>query len=122
MMSGVYFFIGILSFILVSAILSLTLVLLGKGISYSRAESEKTVPYECGELPVVPTKKVKFSANYYGYALAFLIFDVEAALLIPWIASFDEHGMSGLVATAVFLFILLVGLFYAFKSGGLRWE
>lgn len=41
MMSGVYFFIGILSFILVSAILSLTLVLLGKGISYSRAESEK---------------------------------------------------------------------------------
>lgn len=121
-MTGTHFFAGIIIFILTGFTLAFLLLVIAKGISYRREEPEKRIPYECGELPVVPTKKAKFSANYYSYALAFLLFDVEAALLIPWVIAIREANWVGVYAGAVFLFILLVGLFFAFKSGGLRWE
>lgn len=121
-MSGAYFLAGILSFIVAGFALAALLVVIGKGTSYSRSEPEKQVPYECGELPVVPTKNSKFSANYYTYALAFLLFDVEAALLVPWVVSLAKTGVESVIATTVFLAILLFGLFYALKSGGLKWE
>ncbi|MCX7831830.1 MAG: NADH-quinone oxidoreductase subunit A [Actinobacteria bacterium] len=121
-MDGIYFLIGILVFILTGTILAAALVAIGKATSYTRNEPEKTIPYECGELPVVKTKNSKFSANYYSYALAFLIFDVEAALLIPWVMSFKEQSLTGILAATAFLAILVFGLLYAFLSGGLNWE
>jgi len=121
-MSGALFLAGIFTFVVVAFLLAGTLVLLGAGTSYRRQEPEKTVPYECGELPVVPTKKAKFSANYYPFALAFLVFDVEAALLVPWAVLSTSAGMKALVAGAVFLLILLFGLLYIFNQGALRWE
>lgn len=121
-MYGAHFLIGILVFILTGTILAAILVIIGKATSYSRNEPEKAIPYECGELPAIPTKSSKFSANYYSYALAFLIFDVEAALLIPWAISFKEQSFTGLLAVIAFLSILVFGLFYAFLSGGLNWD
>lgn len=121
-MSGSYLFFGILIFAATSFTLGLLLVFIGGLTSYRRSEPEKEVPYECGELPVVETRKVKFPVNYYSFALAFLLFDVEAALLIPWAVSFSSKGWQAFLAAAVFLFILIFGLYYAFKSGGLKWE
>lgn len=121
-MSGALFLAGIFTFVTAAFLLAGALVLIGAGTSYRRQEPEKTVPYECGELPVVPTKKARFSANYYPFALAFLIFDVEAALLVPWAVLSASAGVKAVIAGAVFLSVPLFGLFYAFKQGALRWE
>ncbi len=76
--------------------------------------------YECGEDTIGDTN-VQFNLNYYLFAMLFVIFDVEAALLYPWAVAFDSLGMAGVVTVAVFLIVLLVGFVYALKKGALKW-
>lgn len=121
-MSGALFVASILIFVLTGLILASALVFIGSLTSYRRDEPEKTVPYECGELPISETKSSKISVNYYPFALAFLLFDVEAALLIPWVVVVRDGGWHSFIAASIFLGILVFGLFYALKSGGLKWE
>lgn len=113
---------GIFIFVLTVALLGVALVAAGWLLSYRRQEPEKETPYECGELPVVETKKAKTSVNYYSYALAFLIFDIEVVFLLPWVQGFLKYGPAAVIEAAVFLAVLLFGLWYGFRSGGLRWE
>jgi NADH:ubiquinone oxidoreductase subunit 3 (subunit A) len=122
MVSGTLFVASILIFVLTGLILGSVLVFIGSLTSYRRKEPEKTVPYECGELPVTETGSSRISVNYYPFAVAFLLFDVEAALLIPWVVGVRDGGWYSLIAASIFLGILLFGLFYALKSGGLKWE
>jgi NADH-quinone oxidoreductase subunit A len=65
---------------------------------------------------------VQFKVGYYLYAILFLIFDVEVAFLIPWAVVFQKMGMIAFVDIIIFLFILGLGLAYAWKKGALKWE
>ena len=48
--------------------------------------------YECG-IETVGSTWVQFKAQYYVYALVFVVFDVEAVFLFPWaIAYFQING------------------------------
>ena len=76
--------------------------------------------YECGEDTIGDTN-VQFNLNYYLFAMLFVIFDVEAALLYPWAVAFDTLGFSGLITVTVFLVILFVGFLYALRKGALKW-
>ena len=76
--------------------------------------------YECGEDTIGDTN-VQFNLNYYLFAMLFVIFDVEAALLYPWAVAFDTLGVMGLVTVTVFLVILFVGFLYALRKGALKW-
>ena len=76
--------------------------------------------YECGEDTIGDTN-VQFNLNYYLFAMLFVIFDVEAALLYPWAVAFDTLGLSGLITVTVFLVILFVGFLYALRKGALKW-
>ncbi len=83
----------------------------------SRAKDEV---YECGEDTIGDTN-VQFNLNYYLFAMLFVIFDVEAALLYPWAVAFDTLGLAGLITVTVFLVILFVGFLYALRKGALKW-
>lgn len=76
--------------------------------------------YESGEV-TIGTTEVRVSVHYYLYALLFLIFDVEAALLFPWAPAFDKLGWLGIVEVTVFVAILAAGLAYAWLRGVLKW-
>jgi len=80
----------------------------------------KSEPYECGEQPVGPSW-LQFNVGYYIFGLLFLVFDVEAAFLLPWAVVVREVGVAGLVEVAIFGAVLLVGLLYAWKKGALQW-
>lgn len=80
----------------------------------------KSQPYECGETPVGPSW-LQFNVGYYIFGLLFLVFDVEAAFLLPWAVVLREYGVAGLVEAAIFGAVLLVGLLYAWKKGVLQW-
>lgn len=85
---------------------------------------EKTSTYECGE-PTIGDAWVQFEIKYYLYALLFVIFDVEAAFLIPWAVSFRNMGdftLFSFVEMMIFLAILAVALIYAWKKGILKWQ
>ncbi|HWG85219.1 MAG TPA: NADH-quinone oxidoreductase subunit A [Deinococcales bacterium] len=80
----------------------------------------KNAVYECGEDTIGDTQ-VQFNLNYYLFAMLFVIFDVEAALLYPWATAFDILGWVGVVEVVAFLAILLSGFLYALRKGALKW-
>lgn len=82
--------------------------------------AEKRTTYESGIEPMGEAW-VQFSVRYYMYALVFVIFDVETMFLYPWAVVFDRIGALALLEVSVFLFILLIGLVYAWRKGALEW-
>jgi NADH-quinone oxidoreductase subunit A len=54
-------------------------------------------------------------------AMLFVIFDVETVFLFPWAVIFDELLLFGLIEMLIFIFILVVGYFYAWQKGALDW-
>jgi len=81
----------------------------------------KMEPYECGE-PTVGSSQVQFRGMFYLFAIAFVVFDVEAIFLFPWAVVFQKLGMFAFVEMAVFVAILLLALAYAWRKGALRWR
>jgi NADH-quinone oxidoreductase subunit A len=82
----------------------------------------KVEPYECGEETIGPTW-IQFNARYYLWALIFVIFDVEVLFVVPWAVVYSTfHPISvAFFEMAVFLFILIIGLLYAWKKRALEW-
>ncbi len=76
--------------------------------------------YECGER-TIGTAWVQYNVRFYLVALAFVVFDVEAAFLFPWAVAAKRLGLYAFVEMMVFIGILLVGLAYAWRKGALRW-
>ncbi len=77
--------------------------------------------YESG---VVSTgsAQLKIAVPFYLTAILFIIFDLEAAFLVAWAISIRESGWLGYTEVFVFIFILLAGLLYLWKSGALEWR
>ncbi len=94
---------------------------------YHRPSKTKIQPYECGMKPLQEAH-VQFDIRYYLYALLFILFDIEIVFIIPWALATDQVGkalnfkMFGPIEMTIFLFILVVGLAYAWKKGALEWE
>lgn len=94
---------------------------------YHRPSKTKIQPYECGMKPLQEAH-VQFDIRYYLYALLFILFDIEIVFIIPWALATDQVGkdlhfkMFGPIEVTIFLFILVVGLAYAWKKGALEWE
>lgn len=82
---------------------------------------EKNATYECGIRPTSGAR-VQFKSQYYLYAIIFLVFDVEAAFLIPLAVAFAELPIGAVVAALVFLLLLAEGLAWAWWRGLLTWS
>ena len=83
--------------------------------------AQKEEPYECG----IPTKGrswMQFRVGYYLFAILFLVFDVETMFLFPWAVVMNTLGSAALLSVLFFLFILVLGLAYAWKKGALEWQ
>lgn len=86
----------------------------------------KLTAYECG-IPSRGSTNLRFYVRFYVVALLFLLFDLEAAFLIPWAVRFKHFVAEGLggpmfAAMAVFFGLLVVGLVYEWRKGALEWE
>ncbi len=106
---------GILGVALVGAFLGL-----GRLVRPANPTVQKVETYESG---VDPTGNMWSQANirYYVFALLFVLFDVEAVFIFPWATRLEAYGTFGLIEMAIFIFILLLGLLYAWRKGMLRW-
>jgi NADH:ubiquinone oxidoreductase subunit 3 (subunit A) len=58
----------------------------------STKNHEKGGEYECGFAPFDNATRLPFDVQFYLVGILFLIFDVEVALLLPWVISFDVLG------------------------------
>lgn len=90
-----------------------------------RGLADKFTTYECGERPVGPAW-ILFNFRFYTVALAFLIFEIEMALIFPCVAVFRKWlgagaGAWALIEIVVFIGILFLGLLYMLSRGDLKW-
>src|SRR2546425_13220660 len=120
---GPYFFIVLL---LVGAVLfALTPLALAwiwaRKFSPHKPGQEKNATYECG-LESKGDAWIQFKAEYYLYAIIFLIFDVETIFLLPFAVSFSGLSVGAFIAMLVFLLLLVEGLAWAWQKGVLTWK
>lgn len=96
-------------------------IVLGRLLGPRRPTAIKTEPYECG-VETVGETWVQFKVQYYLFALAFLIFDVELVFLYPWAVAYDALPLYAVVEGVLFIFLLAVALVYAWRKGALEWS
>jgi NADH-quinone oxidoreductase subunit A len=106
--------------------LALSLLKLSEWLGPSRPRAVKASPYESGMDPI-GTARERYSVKFYLVAMIFIVFDVELVFMYPWAVSFRTFldagaGLGALAVIGVFLFILVVGLVYDLKKGGLEWD
>lgn len=114
-----YAFIGIFTIAAIS--FPLLPLIVSAIVRPKRPDLVKHSTYECG-LEVIGEIWVQFKVQYYLYALAFVIFDIETIFLYPWAVYFDQSGLFALIEMFVFLGILTAGLVYAWRKGALEWQ
>jgi NADH:ubiquinone oxidoreductase subunit 3 (subunit A) len=120
---GPYLFIFVL---LVAAIL-FALAPLGlawlwaKQFSPRKPGPSKNAIYECG-LESKGDAWLQFKAEYYLYAIIFLIFDVETIFVLPFAVAFGGLSVGAFIAMLVFLLLLVEGLAWAWQKGVLTWK
>ena len=80
----------------------------------------KSSTYECG-IETVGPNWIQFKAQYYIYALVFLVFDVEVVFLFPWALALGKPALFAVIEGIVFILILIAGLVYTWRKGMLEW-
>lgn len=81
----------------------------------------KLEPYESGKIPYGDARR-RLPIHYYKIAILFVIFDVEVVFLYPWAVVARQLKLFGLIEMGIFLFLLVFGLIYEWKKGGLELE
>ena len=73
---------------------------------------------------LIRTKNARnaFDVRFYIVAILFIIFDLEAMFLFPWVVSITHISSMGLWVMIDFLVELCIGFVYAWKIGALEWE
>jgi NADH-quinone oxidoreductase subunit A len=116
----IFGYIPIVIFFLIAGALPFLLLGLSKLLQRKVFEHDKLMPYECGVEPIGDARE-RFSVRFYIVAMLFLVFDVETIFLFPWAIIYDKLAMFGLVEMLLFIGILVVGYYYAWRKGALEW-
>jgi NADH-quinone oxidoreductase subunit A len=117
-MLATYAFIGI--FLIFGLSMPIIVLVMASFLRPKRPTPIKQSTYECGIEPVGDIW-VQFKIQYYLYALAFLIFDIEVVFLYPWAVAYNQLGLFALIEMLIFMLILVYGLAYAWRKGALEW-
>lgn len=120
----------IMMFIIGAVLFVLTAFTVSRIIRPNKPNPEKLASYETGEDAVGPAW-TQFNIRFYIVALIFLLFEVEIIFIFPWSTVYarkeliDETngawGWFAMIEMLIFIFILALGLAYAWVNGYLDW-
>jgi NADH-quinone oxidoreductase subunit A len=111
----------VLIHLLVVAALAGVLLLLSTLVGQKKPSLTKSMPYECGMVPIGDARE-PFSVRFYLVAMIFILFDVEAIFLFPWAVIYKQLRLFGFLEMFLFLVIIFAGYVYAWKKGALDWS
>jgi NADH-quinone oxidoreductase subunit A len=114
-------YIPIFLFVLVATGFAVFTILMSRLVHAGKPNTVRLQAYECG-IEAVGDARDRYSIRYYLIAMLFVIFDVETVFMFPWAVSLDRLAIFGLLEMLVFLLILVVGYFYAWRMGALEWQ
>ena len=112
---------AIILFILLGLVLVGGAFILSRLISPKVFSPQKHETYECG-IETQGSSWIQFKVGYYLFAMLFLIFDVETIFIVPWAVVMKKIGIVAFIEILIFFLILGLGLIYAWKKQGLKWE
>lgn len=105
-------------------------VFVAKLIRPDRPNYEKLTTYESGE-DTIGSAWGRFNMKFYIVALIFLLFEVEILYLFPWSIIFGDEQLNtetngawakfAISEMFIFIFVLALGLAYAWRKGFLDW-
>ena len=107
-----------LGFIIAFAVVSLAAA---RVLSPQRPFPAKLESYECGAQPFGDAW-VQFPVGFYLVALLFIVFDALAVFLFPWALALRGLGGWAIGAMLLFLAIISLGWFYAYRERILEWQ
>jgi NADH:ubiquinone oxidoreductase subunit 3 (subunit A) len=108
-------------FLLFSLFLSILIFNLSFILIKQKDDLEKLTAYECGFNPYDDARKV-FDVKFYLVAILFIIFDLEAVFIFPWVLTLDSNFSLGFWTMIEFLVELIVGFVYIWCSDALEWD
>src|SRR3989442_8740588 len=114
----IYGYIPIVIFFLIAVLLPVVLLGVSRLVQRRVFEREKLMPYECGVDPIGDARD-RFSVRFYIVAMVFLIFAVETIFLFPWAEIYAPLALFGFAEIRMFIGILVVGDYYASRTGAL---
>src|SRR5947209_14761620 len=106
---------AVIAMALAAGLLSVSF-LLGKKVR----NKVKDMPYESGIVPTGDARQ-RFSVKFYLVGMLFILFDIEAIFLYPWVVVYRDLKMFAFVEMLVFVVFILSGFFYIWKKGALDW-
>ena len=113
-----WLFIGL--FLVLAPIFPALALVVSRIVAPRKPSTLKTQTYECG-VETFGDTWVQFKAQYYIFALVFLIFDIEIVFLYPWAVAFNQLPLFAVLEGVLFILILIAGLLYAWRKGVLEW-
>ena len=113
-----WLYVGI--FLVVGIIVPIVPLVFSRLVAPRKPNPIKQSTYECG-IETVGDSWVQFKAQYYIYALIFLVFDVETVFLFPWALSIKQLPLFVVLEGILFIAILVAGLVFAWRKGMLEW-
>jgi NADH:ubiquinone oxidoreductase subunit 3 (subunit A) len=111
----------ILVFSIVAVLVPAAALIVSRLLAPRKPNPIKESTYECG-METVGASWVQFKAQYYVFALVFLVFDVEVVFLFPWAAALNALTMFAVLEGIIFILILVAGLVYTWRKGLLEWS
>ncbi len=117
-MQNEWLYIGI--FLVIGILIPILPIVFSAIVSPHKPNPIKESTYECG-IETVGDSWVQFKAQYYIFALVFLVFDVETVFLFPWALSLKALPLFAVLEGVLFIGILVAGLVYAWRKGLLEW-
>lgn len=106
--------------LLIALVVGLIMLIIPRWLAPHKSSEVKLSTWECGNKSVGRVW-LGFKSNYFMYALVFTAFDVETVFFYPWALIFDKLGTFAFVEMFIFIVILLIGFWYAWKEGALEW-
>lgn len=111
---------SLVSHLFVTLSILLILWFLAANLKSERTLFENASQYECGFEPF--GSNFEFNIQYFIISILYLIFDIELALLLPWILYITLIPYHGTFIMIWFLLLFVIGLMYEWKQGILHWS
>ena len=112
---------SLVSFIASVCIMIAAMLVLTRVLGEKTRSPEKQRPYESGIIPT-GSARLRYPVPFFLVAIFFLIFDVEGAFIFSWAVACESLGWKGWFQMAFFIGVLLAGLVYVWRKGGLEWH
>lgn len=112
---------SVLLYVLMGPILGLIVLATGRVLSPRLDTWPAKTPFESGGLPIVHAWS-RFHVRFLNYTLVFLLFDMEMVFMYPWAVVFLQEGWKAFMEMGMFIFILVLGILYAWRERAFEWD